>query len=215
MNNLFTNNSLHTIIKSAIKSILIIVLFSGFATIVQAQAPTITSFAPTSGPVGTPVTITGTNLSDLTAFQIGGVDVVEVSNDGSTVVGLVMPGTVSGIITMSTALGSANSAQSFTVKTFVPIRSTAIGLPVEGVAGADYFGYSTCISADGRVIAAGAFGNDDATGGSGHVRVYENIAGTWTQIGSAITGEATNDGSGRSLALSADGQFLADRKSVV
>src|SRR5665213_1862259 len=32
-------------------------------TRVMAQAPTITSFSPASGPVGTPVTITGTNFN--------------------------------------------------------------------------------------------------------------------------------------------------------
>ena len=41
-----------------------------FSTILSAQVPTITSFAPTSGPIGTSVTITGTNFDATPANNI-------------------------------------------------------------------------------------------------------------------------------------------------
>ena len=44
-----------------------------FLNVVNAQSPTITSFTPSSGSVGSLVTITGTNLGNPTVLTIGGV----------------------------------------------------------------------------------------------------------------------------------------------
>ncbi len=41
------------------------------------------------------------------------------------------------------------------------------------------------------------------------MRVYENIGGTWTQIGADIDGEAADDQSSHSVSLSADGTVVA------
>ena len=50
---------------------------------------------------------------------------------------------------------------------------------------------SVSLSSDGSVVAIGApYGNDENGQGSGHVRIYQNISGTWTQIGDDIDGEA-------------------------
>ena len=38
--------------------------------------------------------------------------------------------------------------------------------------------------------------NDGNGTDAGHVRVYENVSGTWTQMGSDIDGEAAGDQSG-------------------
>jgi hypothetical protein len=65
------------------------------------------------------------------------------------------------------------------------------------------------LSANGSIVAIGAPGNGDNGNSSGHVRVYENIAGTWTQIGSDIDGEAMNDQSGYSVDLSSNGSIVA------
>ena len=40
---------------------------------------------------------------------------------------------------------------------------------------------------------------------SGCLRIYRNIADTWIQVGQDIEGEAADDLSGRSVALSSDG----------
>src|ERR1700721_4073192 len=48
--------------------------------------PSITSFSPSNGPVGTLVTIVGTNLNTTTAFSIGGVSAIVVS-DTSVIAG--------------------------------------------------------------------------------------------------------------------------------
>ena len=84
-----------------------------------------------------------------------------------------------------------------------------IGNDIDGEAMGDQSGFSISLSGDGRIIAIGAIGNDGNGALSGHVRVYENLSGTWTQIGSDIDGEAIFDQSGRSVSLSSDGSIVA------
>ena len=86
---------------------------------------------------------------------------------------------------------------------------TQIGQNINGEAADDYSGWSVNLSADGNIVAIGAHFNDGNGDDSGHVRVYQNTAGTWTQIGADIDGEAANDYSGSNLSLSADGSTVA------
>ena len=86
---------------------------------------------------------------------------------------------------------------------------TQIGSDINGEAANDYSGYSVSISSDGSIVAIGAFENDGRAYNSGQVRVYKNLAGTWTQIGADINGEAYDDFSGYSVSLSADGNKVA------
>jgi hypothetical protein len=67
------------------------------------------------------------------------------------------------------------------------------------------------VSSDGKTVAIGATSNDGANGAdSGHVRVYEYTTSSgWAQLGQNIDGEATYDGSGYSVSLSADGKRVA------
>ena len=60
------------------------------------------------------------------------------------------------------------------------------GNNINGKASSDYFGNSTAMNASGNRFAVGAYANDGNGGNSGHVRIYENNNGTWTQIGSDI-----------------------------
>ena len=69
--------------------------------------------------------------------------------------------------------------------------------------------HSVSISSDGSVVAIGAPSNDGNGTESGQVRVYRNISGVWTQIGSDIDGEASGDLSGQSVSLSSDGSIVA------
>jgi hypothetical protein len=77
--------------------------------------PALTSFVPATGPVGTGVTITGTNFTGATAVSFGGrAATFTVSNSG-TVTTTVPFGASTGSITVTTLDGSATSAASFTV----------------------------------------------------------------------------------------------------
>ena len=87
---------------------------------------------------------------------------------------------------------------------------TQIGNDIDGEAANDLSGYSVSLSADGNIVAIGAHGNESGVSSSrGHVRVYKNIAGVWTQIGTDINGEVFGDSSGYSVSLSADGTTVA------
>jgi hypothetical protein len=86
---------------------------------------------------------------------------------------------------------------------------TQIGSDIDAEAAGDYSGCSVSLSSDGSVVAIGAYGNDGTGSYAGHVRIYENQSGTWTQIGSDIDGEAAGDNSGFSVSLSSDGSVVA------
>ena len=74
----------------------------------------------------------------------------------------------------------------------------------------DYSSRSVSISSDGSIIAIGAAQNNGSgTNDAGHVRVYQNVLGIWTQIGSDIDGEANIDLSGVCVSLSSDGSIVA------
>src|SRR5690606_39228309 len=86
---------------------------------------------------------------------------------------------------------------------------TQEGQDINGEAALDMFGRSVSLSADGSIVAVGAPKNDGVADSAGHVRVYQNIAGSWTQVGQDIDGEAFADDFGNSVSLSADGTIVA------
>jgi hypothetical protein len=84
-----------------------------------------------------------------------------------------------------------------------------VGNDIDGEAHVDWSGQSVSLSADGTIVAIGAALNDGNGEASGHVRVYKNNSGVWTQIGVDIDGETEGDQSGYSVSLSSDGTTLA------
>ena len=78
--------------------------------------PSISSFGPSSGPVGTVVTITGTHFTGASAVKFNGVDAATYSVVADTKIkATVAAGTTKGKITVTTADGTATSAGVFTV----------------------------------------------------------------------------------------------------
>lgn len=186
--------------------ILFAACFTAFAT--YATAPTIISFSPASGPVGTLVTITGTNLSSPTAFTIGGVSAIVVSDDGTTLVGMVMPGAATGTVSVTTSGGTATGSGSYTVTpTLFPTGQQGPKLSGTGVGGSFAGqGFSVAISADGNTAIVGGY-QDNA--GIGAAWIYTRSGGFWTQQGPKLVGSGFpgtwNWQQGTSVALSADG----------
>ncbi len=86
---------------------------------------------------------------------------------------------------------------------------TQIGQKINGESNGDDSGVAVSLSSDGNTLAIGADYNSDNGLDSGHVRVYQNISGTWTQIGNDIDGEASEDYFGSSISLSANGNIIA------
>ena len=95
-------------------------------------APTITSFAPTTGPAGTSVVITGTSLTGATAVNFNGSGAAYAVNSSTRITATVPPGATTGTITVTTPGGTAASASTFTV---IPAPAITGFNPTSGVVG--------------------------------------------------------------------------------
>ena len=84
-----------------------------------------------------------------------------------------------------------------------------LGSDINGEANDDEFGYSISLSSDGTILAVGAPYNDGNGSSSGHVRIYQYSNSSWSQLGSDINGEASNDNAGISVSLDASGIIVA------
>ena len=85
-------------------------------TITPGPGPTITSFTPAFGPVGTKVTITGTGLGGATGVTINGMGAtLVVGGTATSLMATVTAANTSGLITVTTGAGTATSATPFLV----------------------------------------------------------------------------------------------------
>ncbi|HLW63247.1 MAG TPA: T9SS type A sorting domain-containing protein [Flavobacterium sp.] len=91
----------------------------------------------------------------------------------------------------------------------IGISQVQIGQDIVGAGSKDHCGYSVALSSYGNVVAVGAPLNNGNGVDSGHVRIYEEIFGDWTQIGQTLEGEFSGDQNGFSVALSSFGNIVA------
>ena len=94
--------------------------------------PTISSFTPTSGPIGTSVTVAGSNLSSTTNVTFNGTKTTFTVVSSTQITAPVPAGATTGKISVRTPLGLATSAGSFTV---VPSPAISSFSPVSGPVG--------------------------------------------------------------------------------
>lgn len=78
-------------------------------------APSITSFTPASGAVGTTVTITGNNFNAITAVRFNGITASYTVNSVTEISATVPAGATTGVITVVNGSGTGTSATNFTV----------------------------------------------------------------------------------------------------
>ena len=122
------------------------------------QPTSITSFTPTSGPVGTLVTITGTYLSKPT-ITIGAVSAIVISSTDTSLVAMVMPGAATGLVIVTTADGTAIGTGNFTVTASqAPNAQQGPKLVGTGAKSAASQGRSVSLSADGNTAIVGEIG---------------------------------------------------------
>jgi hypothetical protein len=88
-----------------------------------AGAPSITDFTPTSGPVGTDVTINGTSFSGATEVKFNGVSAAFSVTSPTAIHAAVPAGASTGPLSVATPGGTATSASSFTVVSAPTITS--------------------------------------------------------------------------------------------
>ena len=138
-------------------------------------APTIISFTPTFGPVGTKVKITGTNFSGsgftTTSVTFNGVTATTKTVDSATQITATVPSTATtGPIKITTPGGTATSATSFTVST-PHTRSVTLTLKKH-------------LIAQGNVSVGDAF---SACVSGVPVKIQRNKSGNWKTVGSTTT----------------------------
>ncbi|MFH2143937.1 MAG: T9SS type A sorting domain-containing protein [Bacteroidota bacterium] len=105
--------------------------------------------------------------------------------------------------------GSFSNAGHVRIYEFDGSNWIQMGSDIDGEAANDGFGRSTSLSADGRIVAAGARENDGSYTDAGHVRIYEYNGSNWIQMGSDIDGEYYSDESGIAVGLSYDASIVA------
>jgi hypothetical protein len=121
--------------------------------------PTVTSFLPTSGPVGTSVSITGTGFTGATDVQFNGTDAATFTINGDTSISATVPsGATTGPITVTNGTGSGTSLTDFTVTTssgppkvtsFTPTSGpvgTSVALTGTGFTGATLVKFNTTLA---------------------------------------------------------------------
>ncbi len=82
---------------------------------VATQPPSIASFSPTSGPVGTNVTLNGSGFTGTSAVKLNGLAAGYTVNSDTKITATVPNGATSGKFSVVNSLGTAVSAQSFSV----------------------------------------------------------------------------------------------------
>lgn len=107
------------------------------ALTVPLPPPTITGFSPTTGTVGTPVTVTGTNLNGSgpgsTTVQFNTTNAIITSVSATSLTTTVPQGATSGVISVTTPINTATSGGQFLVQATQDfILSAAPALPVVG-----------------------------------------------------------------------------------
>src|SRR5204863_2773437 len=97
--------------------------------------PTVTSFSPKSGPVGTAVDVQGTNFTGATSVKFNGTaDGTFVVTSDTDISAHVPSGATTGTISVTTANGTGTSAASFTVTSNPPPTVTSFS-PTSGPVG--------------------------------------------------------------------------------
>jgi hypothetical protein len=140
---------------------------------VAASCVTITSFTPTSGPVGTQVTITGTGFTGATAVSFNNVNATTFTVISATQIKATVPtGATTGKIKVTTPSGTATSTADFTV-TVITVHSRSITLALR-----------KHLVARGKVSVGDGF---TACAATVPVKIQRRVSGHWKTVGSTTT----------------------------
>lgn len=139
----------------------------------------------------------GNNILGETTGDFSGVS-LSLSNDGS-------------VVAIGAIHNNDNGEEAGHVRVYKNVSGDWVqeGGDIDGETLHNSSGNSVSLSADGNIVAIGAYLNDGFTTNAGHVRVYQYITGVWQQMGMDIDGTGYGDYSGFSVSLSDDGNTVA------
>ncbi|UOR05096.1 FG-GAP-like repeat-containing protein [Hymenobacter aerilatus] len=147
--------------------------------------PTLATFAPAQGPIGTQIILTGTNFTSIREVRFAGKETTQVQVLSPTQCAVVIPeGARTGLITVGTPSGTATSVSSFTVTVpaavteFTPARN-AINVPVNSAVSLR-FAQNMPLESAGNIIVQGELRQGRRTGimsgaGSSERRFVPNV----------------------------------------
>jgi uncharacterized protein (TIGR03437 family) len=159
-----------------------------------APAPTIESFAPALGGVGTSVIINGTSFTGATSVTFNGVMAAFVINSDTKITATVPTGATTGKIKVTTTGGSATSAATFTVGATHP-RTVTLNLVKRLVA-------------RGVVSTSDGFTTCTATV---PIKIQRRVSGHWKTVATTMT---TASGSYREKIANHSGKYRAKAPKV-
>jgi hypothetical protein len=187
-----SDSELHTTVPSgATNSYITVVtpvgsITAGSLFLVNASPPTISSFTPASGAIGTTVRILGWSLADATSVKFNGANAAYTVDSDSEIHAIVPDSATTGRIEVTAPLGTATSSSSFTVSRVnaPPIARfayscTALTCSLDAGASTD---------SDGTIVAY-SWSFADGTGGNGRT-VDHNYA---VAAGYVVTLTVTDD----------------------
>ena len=165
----------------------------------------VVSFSPASGAVGTLLTLSGTDFTSAQSVSVGGVAAIILSQSSSSLTAMVMPGSVTGAVSVSSAAGTTAGPGKFTVSaTGIPATQQGAKLVGSNAVGTADQGQSVAVSADGTTAVVGGRRDNSFNGAAW---VYTRSGGAWTQQGTKLVGTGATGTAyqGQSVAVSADG----------
>ena len=86
------------------------------------------------------------------------------------------------------------------------IDSQTLLVQLTGASTNEYFGSSVSLNSDGTRLVVGA---DQYQNGNGYVKIYTESGGSWSLLGSQISGESNNDRFGYAVSISSNGNRVA------
>ncbi|TFF39154.1 T9SS type B sorting domain-containing protein [Mucilaginibacter psychrotolerans] len=165
-----------------------------------AFAYTITSFSPASGAPGTLVTVTGSGFTSASTLAIGGKPAIVTSYTATQIVGMVMPGAITGKV----VIASVSSSTDFTVtETPYPVFQQGAKLIDTTIKYGPYNSVFESIG-QGKTAALAADGNSAVVGSSSSYLFYARKNNKWT-VSAVFVGNTPFRTLSNYLALSADG----------
>ncbi|MGC2334142.1 MAG: IPT/TIG domain-containing protein, partial [Candidatus Acidiferrales bacterium] len=152
----------------------------------QAQAPTISSISPTSGPVGSVVILSGTNFGTTqgtSTISLNGTNAAATSWSSTTIAVLVPTGASSGTFTVTVG-GQNGTSPTFTV-TALPAGWSDADIGTVGLSGSSSYSNGT-FTVEGA--GAGIYGNADAF----HF-VYQSLSGDGSIVARVVSLQGTSN----------------------